>query len=231
MTFLLTVEGFLLNFAFISWELRDRFDSRCTELNVNVTLLLSLTVSLKIHLFNLNFWTGLTDIYVYLERCTNTAALFYRTQDPRRTQDSGRRTTVPGPDLNILIFQGAIPSAAYCHHYQMTSIWNFLILHGSACSCLQVQFSEFNSILRQLRVEAVMYTDIDVSTGPRPLLILFICLCEHNIFVLKYCPNCHILVAIFNWYLRQRWGHLFTSELFVASKVQSCPVKAVKFDT
>ena len=98
MTFLLTVEGFLLNFAFISWELRDRFDSRCTELNVNVTLLLSLTVSLKIHLFNLNFWTGLTDIYVYLERCTNTAALFYRTQD-----HVGLRTQVAGLQAQVLI--------------------------------------------------------------------------------------------------------------------------------
>ena len=51
-----------------------------------------------------------------------TAALFYRTQDPHRTKDSGRRTTGPGPDPNVLIFQGEIPSAAYCRHYQMTSI-------------------------------------------------------------------------------------------------------------
>ena len=33
------------------------------------------------------------------------AALFYRTQDTHRTQDSGHRTTGPGPDLNILIFR------------------------------------------------------------------------------------------------------------------------------
>ena len=33
-----------------------------------------------------------------------TAALFYRTQDPHRTQDSGCRTTGPGLDLDILIF-------------------------------------------------------------------------------------------------------------------------------
>ena len=43
-------------------------------------------------------------------------------QDAGCTQYSGRRTTGPGPDLNILIFQGEIPSAAYCHHYQMTLI-------------------------------------------------------------------------------------------------------------
>ena len=64
-------------------------------------------------------------------------------------------------------------------------------------------------------MKAVMDTDIDVSTGPRPLLILFICFCEHGIFVLKCCPNCHILVAIFNEYLRQRWNHLFTSNMGV----------------
>ena len=39
---------------------------------------------------------------------------------------------------NILIFHREIPSAAYCCHYQMTSIWNFLLLHGSTCSSLQV---------------------------------------------------------------------------------------------
>ena len=68
-------------------------------------------------------------------------------------------------------------------------------------------------------MEAVMDTDTDVSTGPKPLSILFICFCEHNTFVLKYCPNCQILVAIFNEYLRQRWDHLPTSELFIVSKV------------
>ena len=103
------------------------------------------------------------------------AALFYRMQDAHRTQDSGCRTTGPGPDLNILIFQGEIPSAAYCGHYQMTSIWNFL-LHGSTCASLQAQFSEssLSQLCGELRVDSVMDTNIDVSTGPRPLLILFI---------------------------------------------------------
>ena len=55
-------------------------------------------------------------------------------------------------------------------------------------------------------MEAVMDTDIDVSTHPRPLLIFFICFCEHNIFVLKYFPNCHILVAIFNEYILDKDG-------------------------
>ena len=55
-------------------------------------------------------------------RGDRTAALFYRTQDLHRTQDSGRRTTGPGLDPNVLIFQGEIPSAAYCRLYQMTWI-------------------------------------------------------------------------------------------------------------
>ena len=50
---------------------------------------------------------------------SDPAVLFHRTQDPDRTQDSGRRTTGPGPDLNMLIFQGEIPSAAYCRYYQI----------------------------------------------------------------------------------------------------------------
>ena len=41
-------------------------------------------------------------------------------QDTGPTQDSGHRTTGPGPDLNKLMFQGEIPSAAYCRHYQIT---------------------------------------------------------------------------------------------------------------
>ena len=136
----------------------------------------------------------------------HAAALFYR------TQDSGHRTTGPGPDLNILIFHGEIPSAALI--LQMTSM----------CSRLQVQFSESNrssiQLSGELRLEAVMDTDVNVGTGLRPLSILFICFCKHNIFVVKYCPNCQILVATFSEYLRQRWGHLSTSELLVASKVQ-----------
>ena len=109
-------------------------------------------------------------------RYQSAAALFYRTQDPHRTQDSGGRTTGPGPDLNILIFQGEIPSAAYCRHYQMTSIWNFLLLYGSSCASLQAQFSEssLSQLCGELRVDGVMDTNIDVSTGPRSLLILFI---------------------------------------------------------
>ena len=91
-------------------------------------------------------------------------------------QDSGGRTTGPGPDLNILILQGEIPSAAYCRHYQMTSIWNFLLLQGSTCASLQAQFSEsgLSQLCGELRVDGVMDTNIDVTTGPRPLLILFI---------------------------------------------------------
>ena len=34
------------------------------------------------------------------------AALFYRTHDPHRTQDSGRRTTGPGPDLKHTAISG-----------------------------------------------------------------------------------------------------------------------------
>ena len=140
-----------------------------------------------------------------------TAALFYRTQDPGPTHNSGHRTTGPGPDLNILIFQREIPSAALM--LQITSM----------CSSLQVQFSKSNwssiQLSGELRLEAVMDTDIDVGTGLRPLSILFICFCKHNVFVFKYCPNCQILVATFSEYLRQRWGHLSTSELLVAFKV------------
>ena len=43
------------------------------------------------------------------------AALFYRTQDPHRTQVAGLQVQVL--ILNILLFPGEIPSAAYCHHY------------------------------------------------------------------------------------------------------------------
>ena len=70
-------------------------------------------------------------------------------------------------------------------------------------------------------MKAVMDTDIDVSTGPRPLLILFICFCEHSIFVLKYCPNCHILVAIFNEYLRQSIYGTICSPLNSSSRQKS----------
>ena len=158
----------------------------------------------------------------------NKAALFYRTQDPHRTQDSGRRTTGPAPDFNMLIFEGELPSAAYCHHCQI-GIFSFFT--GARAQVYKSNSLSSIQLCGELRVEAVMDTDIDVSTGPRPLLILFICFCEPNIFALKYFSNCHVLVAIFKEYLRQRWDHLFISELFVTSKVQSCPVKAVKIDT
>ena len=95
-----------------------------------------------------------SDQYIAVQPLMRLHALFYRTQDPHRTQVAGLHAG-PGPDLNILIFQGEIPSAAHCRHCQMTSIWNFLLLHGSMCASLQAQFSEssLSQLCGELRVD------------------------------------------------------------------------------
>ena len=43
---------------------------------------------------------------MHMKSVGTPAALFYKTQDPHRTQDSGRRTTGPGPDLKHTAISG-----------------------------------------------------------------------------------------------------------------------------
>ena len=82
----------------------------------------------------------------------NLAALFYRMQDPHRTQDSGCRTTGPSPDLKH--------TAISRRDYKKLLTVAIMTLIFSLSTCSSLQFSPDNSLSQFNLVQAVMGTDI-----------------------------------------------------------------------